>query len=69
MTTIPGGWSIEYDPKPIPMRNYDWNYCHEDFDGPDDPRCGTARDFASCLIAIRELEEDTREPAKPLEGT
>lgn len=39
------GWWIAYDPPPIPSRNCDWGFWHDDYDGaPDagDSRCGHA---------------------------
>lgn len=27
-----GPWKIRYDPPPIPMRNCDWHWVHDDFD-------------------------------------
>lgn len=26
------GWSISYDPKPIPVRDFDWTATHPDYD-------------------------------------
>jgi len=26
------GWLIDYDPKPIPARNFDWSATHPDYD-------------------------------------
>lgn len=26
------GWSINYDPKPIPIRSFDWQATHPDYD-------------------------------------
>ena len=37
-----GDYLITYNPKPIPSRQHDWDWCHQDYDGPGDPRCGTA---------------------------
>jgi hypothetical protein len=36
------GFLITYDPPPIPMRGFDYEFSHVDFDGPDDHRCGVA---------------------------
>lgn len=27
------GYQIKYDPPPIPLRNWDWDYCPVDYDG------------------------------------
>lgn len=26
------GWSVDYDPKPIPIRDFDWTATHPDYD-------------------------------------
>lgn len=47
---------IGYDPPPIPVRDFDWYFVHEDYDGaPDsgDSRCGYA---ASKLAAMGEVD-------------
>ena len=49
-------YHIEYQPKPIPTRKHDWNWTHEDYDGPGDPRCGTAASEAAAKIAVDEME-------------
>ena len=34
-------WEITYSPKPIPVRVYDYDAVHHDYDGPEDGRCIT----------------------------
>ena len=59
--TIYGPWHIYYEPPPIPTRNCDWHFYHDDFDGaPDagDRRCGSAPSFAAALNECDEMEDD-----------
>ena len=54
------GYHITYDPPPIPLRNWDWDYCPLDYDGPEDPRGGRARsleDAKACVDVIRNSTE------------
>ena len=54
-------YKIEYNPKPIPDRSFDWDYVHEDYDGaPDggDDRCGAVASFEAAILAINELEDE-----------
>ena len=63
------GYAIWYDPKPIPLRQFDWDWCHEDYDGPGDEREGHAATFEAAKAAIdeqieqEEQEEQDRETA------
>ena len=40
MTDTYRGWAIHYDPPPIPIRDFDWQATHPDYDasyeGPED---------------------------------
>ena len=59
-----GNWEITHNPKPVPMRGFDWDYCHRDFDGaPDsgDRRCGYAASATDAMKAIDEIEDEMRE--------
>jgi hypothetical protein len=38
------GWTITYNPKPIPTRDDDWDYVHDDYDGENGLR-GTAGSY------------------------
>jgi len=49
------GYDIVYNPPPIPMRNCDWQFCHEDYDGPGDFRCGCGSCPEMCLERVREM--------------
>ncbi len=56
-----GDWRIYYDPPPIPSRNCDWHYVHDDFDGaPDagDNRYGSCATAAECRDEIDAYEEE-----------
>ncbi len=53
-------YTIRHNPKPIPLRDHDFDFWHDDYDGaPDgnDPRCGTAESVEACKTAIDEIEE------------
>jgi len=61
---------IEYDPPPIPDRNHDWRWAHEDYDGPGDRRCGTSASLEAARAEIDEwylenLERDIAEEFEP----
>lgn len=49
------GWWISYDPPPIPTRNCDWQFWHDDFDGATDAgdsRCGHAESLEAAKAEI-----------------
>lgn len=50
------GYFIWYEPKPIPI-SIDYSFCHLDYDGPGDNRCGFAESTEDAMKQIRELEE------------
>ncbi len=55
------GWHIDFDPPPIPTRNCDWHFWHDDFDGaPDagDNRRGRAPSLADAKAQIDDIEDD-----------
>jgi hypothetical protein len=59
-----GPWRIYYDAPPIPSRNCDWRWYHDDFDGaPDgnDNRYGSCPSFADALNECDEYEDDAAE--------
>ena len=49
-------YTIRYDPLPIPIRDHDWLFVHDEYNGPPDPRCGTGASFEDCRAQIDELE-------------
>lgn len=51
----PEGWTIEFNPKPIPDRKHDWDFWHEDND-VDGKLCGTAASLSDALEQIHDLE-------------
>lgn len=53
------GFEITHDPKPIPIREHDWDWAHEEYDGPGDRRCGTAASPEAARAAIDELLEES----------
>lgn len=55
---------IAYDPPPIPIRGFDWEFVHEDYDGPNDNRCGRAGSLEEAMATIDELSEATAEVAE-----
>lgn len=53
------GYRIEYDPKPIPAScGVDWSFVHQDYDGPEDRRCGCAASESACREEIDMLEDE-----------
>jgi len=56
-----GNWHIQYDPPPIPVRHWDWQFWHDDYDGaPDsnDNRSGAAASLDAAKAEIDEREAD-----------
>lgn len=59
------GYTIRYNPPPIPSRGSDWEFVHDDYDGaPDEPggrptdaRAGTAGSLEEAKEMIDEIEE------------
>lgn len=52
-----GPWIIELLDwqRPDPRFDFDWH--HEDYDGPEDGRAGSAESFEECIAQINEYEE------------
>lgn len=56
-----GPWRVYFDPPPIPTRNCDWHFYHDDYDGaPDscDQRHGSAPSFAEALCECDRYEDE-----------
>lgn len=53
-------WHIIYDPKPIPVRAFDWEFYHDDHDGtPEtDHLCGLASSEEAARQAIEDIEHE-----------
>lgn len=67
-----GPWTIHYDPPPIPDRNHDWCFIHENYDasyeGEEDGYvsnglAGTAESVEACKREIADMEEDSGLPS------
>ena len=52
------GFKFNYLPKPIPSKFFDYDFYHEDYDGPGDPRCGNGESIEDCKARIDEILED-----------
>lgn len=52
---------IEYAPPPIPSRSFDWQYVHEGYDGPGDPRHGAARSLDEAKADVDAWHEENEE--------
>ena len=59
-------WRIIHNPKPIPSRAYDWDFCHADYDGEGDPRAGCAESVGGCIRDLKEIEADAGNPWRPV---
>lgn len=51
------GFTITYNPKPIPVRGHDWDFVHKDYNGPGDIRCGTASLYREAQFEIDDILE------------
>lgn len=61
------GFTITYDPPPIPDRDMDWRFFHDDYDGaPDagDMRFGHGATAADCVRQIDEMLGDGDDSAR-----
>ena len=67
MSDIPEGWKITYWMKPIPDRNHDYEFAHDDYDGTNG-LCGTAPTRDSCIEQIKEIEEEAMLMADEIPG-
>ena len=55
------GFTIEYNPPPIPVRCCDWQFWHDDYDGAEDAndnRCGSAASLEDAKLEIDMILED-----------
>lgn len=57
---VPGGWTITFNPKPIPDRCHDYDFIHENYDGADGGNglSGTAESAIDAAQQIREIEKN-----------
>jgi hypothetical protein len=52
------GYVIVHEPPSIPSRAFDWQFWHEDYNGPEDHRCGLAASLEEAKRDIDEMEDD-----------
>jgi hypothetical protein len=50
------GYNITYWPKPIPSRAHDYDFVHQDYDGPGDNRVGSCGSIRDCILEIEQIE-------------
>lgn len=50
-----GLWEVTYNPKPIPIRHYDYDFCHDEYDG-ENGLCGNASSVLDAINQIIEIE-------------
>jgi len=53
------GWTIEYNPKPIPSTDIDWDYYHEDCD-EENGLSGSTSSYSAAIFAIFDIEEERK---------
>ena len=57
---IPQGWSVVFNPKPMPDRRFDYDFVHEDYDYCSDAGsnglCGNAESIEDAVKQIKEIE-------------
>lgn len=58
------GYTILHNPLPIPTRRLDYQYHHDEYDGPEDSRCGAAANLEAAKAEIDEQLAD-QSPADP----
>ena len=61
-----GKYTITHNPKPIPADmspDYDWS--HDDYDGPEDKRAGYSRSIADAIRDIDEIEAEQAANKRP----
>lgn len=58
----PEGWHIVKNVKPIPDRQFDWDYWHENYDGVEDGNrlCGAAASWDDAVAQCWEMEFDAK---------
>ena len=57
---IPEGWHMVYNPKPIPIKRFDWEFWNDDYDGADGGNglCGCAESVEDAIKQINEIIAD-----------
>lgn len=55
-------WTITYNPKPIGIRSFDYDFVHDDYDyctvEGDNGLCGSGSSVVDCLKQIKEIGEE-----------
>jgi len=62
------GYIINHDQTPIPIRNHDWQFAHEEYDGPEDRRIGSAGSLEDAKREIDEMLLDAEEGMTPYDS-
>jgi hypothetical protein len=52
-----GKWTIEYSPKPIPDRRFDYDIVHDDYE-PGNGLCSSVDSIESAMLEIQRMEEE-----------
>jgi hypothetical protein len=52
-----GDYNIKHNPKPVPSREHDYDYSHDDYQGPGDDRHGTSGSEQGARDEIDEIGE------------
>lgn len=56
---VGNGWIVQYNPKPIPIRDFDYDFWHDDHDiGGEIKLCGCAKSIDDAIEQINEIEVD-----------
>jgi hypothetical protein len=50
-------YTIYYDRDPTPLKR-DWSFVHENYDGPEDLRCGKCSHIETCIMEIDDIESE-----------
>jgi len=64
------GYTITHNPKPIPLRSFDWDFAHDDYDGAvdsKDDRCGSVGSEAAAVLEIQRLTKGEESETMTLE--
>jgi hypothetical protein len=51
------GYTITRNPKPGPSNSFDWDWVHDDYQGPGDDRCGWSASLADAERAIEQIND------------
>jgi hypothetical protein len=51
-------YHITYNPKPIPTKNHDWDFVHDEYNGPGDNRHGSVASVDDAMKEIDLIEDN-----------